>query len=93
MRLPKAIRINTRLIKATRKSKKITQQEISDLMAVSRTAYCEFENNNGRFTKEHLNHLLQILELKESDVITKQKFIVEWTDPLTADDTNKLAVR
>ena len=59
-------------IKAARKSKNLTQQELGDILGVSKVSICGYENGTRVPTLENFIQLLDVLEVKPDFLLGRE---------------------
>ena len=59
-------------IKAARKSKNLTQQELGDILGVSKVSICGYENGTRIPTLENFIQLLDVLEVKPDYLLGRE---------------------
>lgn len=60
------------ILKELRKDKKLTQQDMGDMMGISQATYCDYENGVRRMPLSMLSFLADTLE-------TSTDYILGWT--------------
>lgn len=66
-----------KIIKDTRKSKNYSQQDIANLVGITRQAISQFENGNCLLSSKTINNIFKILDIDKSTLKNKRKFNYE----------------
>lgn len=66
-----------KIIKNTRKNKNYSQQDIADLVGITRQAISQFENGTCLLSSKTINNIFKILDIDKSTLKKKRKFNYE----------------